>query len=65
MKKTALLIDGAYLRAVATKHHGFDSANYTADFIEKFARAWWKILATSEQKRLGYFVAVPQTFLLG
>ena len=37
MKRTALLIDGAYLRAVATKQHGFDSEDYTADFIEKFA----------------------------
>ena len=65
MKKTALLIDGPYLRAVATKHHGFDSEGYTADFIEKFARAWLEILAASEQKRLGYFVVVSQTFLLG
>ena len=37
MKKAALLIDGAYLRAVATKNHRLDSVNYTADFIKKFA----------------------------
>ena len=58
MKKTALLIDGAYLRAVATKHHGLDFADYTADFIEKVAL---KCVDKEEEElfRIFYYDCLP------
>jgi len=55
MKKTALLIDGAYLRAIATAR---GIKKYTADFIEDFA---WRCFDTREDDpvRILYYDSLP------